>query len=265
MTPIATSYSVFTKFWNLPLEELARTLSNTGVDGAELPVRDGYPVTMENIGSMLPEAAKIFADHGQRIFSIAPPIGPLSQSLIETCAKAGVVYLRVMIKVGGEGYLKAEEDACRHYESLIPWLEDTGMKIGVQNHADYFVANAAGLRRVVERFDARHVAAVYDVGHCGLDGEIPEIAVDLLHSHLLTVNLKNMVWEETKHTDGNFARWKRPVVAGRKGLMPWPDVAAALRKRNWSGMVNICSEYSDLTHKNELLADDIAFAREYFG
>jgi len=242
MKPIATTCSVFTKFWNLPIPELAATLNRIGVDGAELPVRDGYPVNMENVVRTLPEAAKIFADHGQRIISVAPPIGPIPPELVEACAWAGVTYIRVMVRVGEDGYLAAEDTACRHFESLISLLEHYGVTIGVQNHCDAFVASAAGLRRIVERFDPKHVAAVYDVGHCGLDGEIPPLAVDLLLSHLLAVNLKNMIRVKKRHDDGDFARWERPVVAGRQGFTPWPDVASALRARGWSGIINLCAE-----------------------
>lgn len=258
-------YSVFTKFWNLPIAELAQVLVRAGVNGAEMPVRPGYPVDPANAARALPEAARIFADAGLKIFSIAPPEGPIDERLVAACAAAGVPLMRVMVKVGPAGYLACEAAACREYERLLPVLARHGVKIGVQNHYGNFVATAAGLRRIVEKFHPRQVGAVYDVGHCCLNGEIPELAIDLLWSHLAMLNLKNMTWERIPGTDpAGAVRWRKRVIAGREGLAPWPDAVAGLRRRGWEGIATICAEFDDLAAKERLLLEDVAFAKELF-
>ena len=48
------SFSVFTKPWKMPLPDLARFVHRLGFEGIELPVRPGYQVLPENVGSDLP-------------------------------------------------------------------------------------------------------------------------------------------------------------------------------------------------------------------
>jgi sugar phosphate isomerase/epimerase len=255
--------SVFTKLWNESLPELARRLSGLGVDGLELPVRPGYPMEPARLETDLPAAARLFADAGLRIFSIAPPIEmQVNERLIAACASAGVPMIRTMVPIDARGYMACEAEARNAIASQMPVLLSHGIRLGVQNHYGRFVANAAGLRRIVENFDPRAVAAVYDVGHCGLDGEIPELAIDLLWSHLGMVNLKNMIWERTDPPDAVAATWRKRVVAGRDGLASWPDAIGRLLARGFQGVITICAEFEDLAHKDELLAADIAFVKE---
>ena len=65
--------TVFAKPWRFALPMLAKHISALGFDGVELPVRPGYPVTPENVGAELAEAARIPGDHGLKITSIAGP------------------------------------------------------------------------------------------------------------------------------------------------------------------------------------------------
>lgn len=257
------SLSVFTKLWNEPLPVLARRLRGLGVDGLELPVRPGYPLEPARLETDLPAAARLFADSGLRIFSIAPPVEmQINERLVATCAAAGVPMIRTMVPVDDRGYLACETAARNAIASQVTALLLHGIRLGVQNHYGRFVASAAGLRRIVEAFDPRAVAAVYDVGHCGLDGEIPDLAIDLLWSHLGMVNLKNMVWERTDPPGAVAATWRKRVVAGREGLASWPDAIGRLLARGFRGVITICAEFEDLTRKDDLLAADIAFARE---
>ena len=69
-----TQFTVFTKPWpDMSLPELARFIQKLGFHGVELPVRPGYQVVPENVEKGLPEAARIFADHGVKIGSVAGP------------------------------------------------------------------------------------------------------------------------------------------------------------------------------------------------
>jgi sugar phosphate isomerase/epimerase len=263
MPTSAINISVFTKLWNEPLPALARRLHEWGVDGLELPVRPGYPVEPARLETDLPAAARLFADAGLRIFSIAPPVDmQVDGRWVAACGAAGVPLIRTMIPVDARGYLACEAAAQNAIAAQVPALISHGVRVGVQNHYGRFVANAAGLRRVVEHFDSRAVTAVYDVGHCGLDGEIPELAIDLLWSHLGMVNLKNMVWERTNGPDSIAATWRKRVVAGREGLASWPDAIAQLLARGFEGVMTISAEFDEVARKEELLAADLAFARE---
>ena len=56
-------YVYFTKeLKDLDLKSMAQFAVDVGVDGFDLTVRPGYPVTPDNVATALPEAVRIFKD-----------------------------------------------------------------------------------------------------------------------------------------------------------------------------------------------------------
>ena len=255
-------YTVFTKPWKQPLDEVGAFLERLGFDGVELPVRPGFQVEPENVTKGLPEAAKALGKHGQRIASVA---GPTDEPTIAACAEAGVPVIRICVSVPQDsGYFAAVEDCQRQWDELVPLLDRHGVTLGIQNHCNRCVANAMQLWHAISRYDPQHVAAVWDPGHCAVDGEVPELALDILESHLCMVNLKNPVYRDAAPEGAERAEWKLSWTTGRRGLADWARVAALLKTRGWSGPVCLTAEYSDHDAVDRLIADDIAFARECF-
>ena len=245
------------------MPELGRHVKELGFDAIELPVRSGYQVLPENVARDLPKAAATLEKLGIKIASIA---GSVNEDNIAACAEAGVPIIRDGISIpAGETYLEAEARVKRELEALVPLLDRHGVTIGLQNHCDRFVANAAGLRRIVEGFNPKHVGAVWDAAHCALDGEIPELAVDILWSHLCMVNLKNAFWRLTNGPEAPHAEWESYWTSGRRGLASWPRVTNELKKRNYRGVVCLTAEYSDHDAVDRLVAGDIEFAKSLFG
>jgi sugar phosphate isomerase/epimerase len=254
-------FSVFTKAWKMPLPELGKLVSGLGFSAIELPVRPGYQVTPETVGSELPKAAKTLADFGVSIASIA---GPTDEPTLAACAEAGVPTIRVMIFIGDENYLEKEAQQHREYDALVPLLEKYGVRIGVQNHCDRFVCNAMGLRQLIAKYDPRHIGAVWDAAHNALNGEDPEMALDMVWSHLCMVNLKNAFWRRTTGPEAEHVQWRPYWTTGRQGLASWPRVAAELKRRGWRGVLCLSAEYEDEASVNRLIAEDIAFAKSLF-
>lgn len=256
-------FSVFTKPWKMPmsLPELGRFVKGLGFDGIELPVRPGYQVEPENVAD-LPEAAKQLADCGVKICSIA---GPTDEATIAACGQAGVPIIRICVSIPKDGgYLEAEAQTQRTFDALAPVLEEHGVTIGVQNHCFRCVTSAIGLRHLIEKYDPKHVAAVWDPAHCALDGEDPELAADILWSHLCTVNLKNAYWVRKTGTEAEDVEWGIHWTTGRQGLASWPRVVAELKQRSYSGTVCLCAEFSDHDAVERLTAEDIAYAKSLF-
>ncbi len=253
-------FSVFTKPWKMPTPELGDLISALGFTGVELPVRPGYQVEPENVED-LPEAAEQLAEHGVKITSIA---GPTDERTIAACADAGVPIIRTCVSVGDEGYMATEAQTQREFDEKVPLLDRYGVTIGVQNHADRNVGSAAGTLRLIENYDPRHIAAVWDPAHCALCGEQPELAVDILWSHLCMVNLKNAIWNRVSGPEAEVAQWSRSWTTGRHGLASWPQVAEVLKQRGWEGVLCLSATYSDNESVNRLTADDIAFAKSLF-
>jgi len=258
------SFSLFTKPWKTPLPELAQFTAGLGFDGIELPVRPGYPVSPENAPRDLPVAARVMADHGLKIFSIAPPGGPVGESLIAACAEAGVPVIRVMAPIGADGYLASVARLQREYDGLLPLLERYGAQLGVQNHVGRMVCNAMGLRHLIGQYDPRRIAAVWDAAHNALSGEEPELALDIIWSHLCMVNLKNAFWRRAGGPESEDVRWRPWWTTGPQGLASWPRVAAELKRRDYRGVVCLTAEYSDEAAVSRLIAQDIGFAKALF-
>src|SRR5579872_4965658 len=255
-------FSVFTKPWpNKSIDELGRFVHWLGFDGIELPVRAGFPVNPENVATELPRAVKTLAAHNVKIFSIA---GSATEPMIAACAAAGVPTVRIMAPVGDGGYLASEGRLRAELQALVPSLERHGVRIGVQNHNGRYICNASGLRALLAGLHPRHVGAVWDAAHNALQGEDPELAIDIVWHHLCMVNLKNAVWQKRPGSKGAPAEWRVEWVAGRGGLAPWKRVADELTRRQYRGVVCLTAEYSDETHLDSLIAEDLHFARSLF-
>ena len=253
-------YTVFTKPWrDKPLAELGQYVKSLGFDGVELPVRPGYQVEPENVEKGLPEAARILREQGVKIGTLA---GPTDERTIAACAAAGVPIIRICVNVDPEvGYMAEEARIQREFDAMIPALDRYGVAFGVQNHCSFQVNNAMGIRHLIEKYDPRHICAVLDQAHCGLNGEPPEFAIDIVWPYLKVMNLKSAYWQRTNGPDAESAEWKVYWTTGRHGLAFWPRVAAEFKKRNFSGDVCITAEYSDRESVDRLIAEDIAFAR----
>lgn len=260
--------TVFSKPWKLPLAEMAVAIKKLGFDGVELPVRPGFQVQPENVEKGLPEAIRILGEQGLVIGSVA---GPTDEPTIAACAAAGVPIIRTLVKVPeGGSYLAVMNDAIREYEKLLPALETSGVTIGIQNHCNREVSSVMGIRYLVEKFPASAVAAVLDVGHCGLAGEFADLAVDILWDHLCLVNLKNAVWRRTNDEKDETPKFGSFWTLGRDGMGNWKSFIDELKKRKYTGDYCLSAEYSakvgeDLTGESEtliqMIAEDLVYAR----
>ncbi len=256
-------YTVFSKPWKtMPLPELARHISELGFTGVELPVRPEFQVEPENVTEGLPEAAKVFADHGVAIESIA---GPTDEPTIAACAEAGVPMIRICLPIGEDGYLATEARYRREFDELAPVLEQHGVAVGIQNHCNNQVATSVGVMRIIGDLPPGQFCAVWDPAHNVVAGEIPEQAIDIFWSHLGMVNLKSPWWMRANGPEAERAEWRLLWTSGRQGIAPWERVVELLKARGWEGPVCLTAEYSDHDAVDRLIADDLAFAKELFG
>jgi len=256
-------FAVFTKPWKtMSLPALGAFVKGMGFDGIELPVRPGYQVEPGDVTANLPKAAQILAAEGIRIFSVA---GSTDEATIAACAAAGVPIIRVCLDIPpGRAYLDHEAHIQAEYDRLVPLLERYGVRIGVQNHSGRYIANAMGLRHLIERYAPAQVGAVLDPAHCALNGEIPELALDIVWSHLCMVNLKNVYWHRVNGPEAAVAHYERRWTSGSQGLLSWETVAGELRRRDYTGPICLTAEYSAEDDVDRLIARDIQFARSLF-
>lgn len=257
-------FSVFTKPWpKLEAAALGACVRDMGFEWIELPVRPGFQVEPEHVARDLPRVARILAEAGVGIASVA---GPPQEPVLAACAEAGVPLVRVMYGLGqGEGYLAAEARARADLQALVPLCARYGVQVGVQNHSGRFVApHALGLARLLAGLPAAQVGAIWDAAHNALEGEEAECAVEILWPHLLMVNLKNGYRRQVNGPEAERAQWRTYWTDGRHGLCSWPAVAGALRARGYDGVVCLTAEYSAEGDVGRLARSDLADAQAVF-
>ena len=103
-----------------------------------------------------------------------------------------------------------------------------------------------------------------DAAHCALNGEIPQLALDIVWSHLCLVNFKNAYWRRANGPEALVAEHEVYWTSGRQGLSSWGTVAAELQRRGYDGPVCLTAEYSDTGAVDRLIAEDIGYARLLF-
>ena len=136
------------------------------------------------------------------------------------------------------------------------------MQIGVQNHSGRFVpVNEMGLFQLLKDYDRRHVAAVWDPAHNALEGIDCEAALDIVAPLLCVVNLKNAYWRRVSGPEADIAQWRIYWTSGAQGRASWARVIAKLKAIGYDGPICFSAEYSDEGRVDELIVQDLAFAR----
>ena len=237
--------TVFSKPWpELSLEALGKLVKGLGFAGVELPVRPGYQVTPENVTQGLPEAAKILADQGVAIGSLA---GPADERTIEACAAAGCPIIRVCVDIQRKlgSYFENEARVRAGYDVLAPALKQHGVSIGVQNHCDRCVGSAIGIMHLIEQYDPAVVSAVLDPGHCAVDGEPPDMAIDITWSHLSLINMKSASHRRTNGLNEVEPTWEVYWTSAQHAGYSWRATLEELRKRDYRKDLCLVAEYTD--------------------
>ena len=247
---------LFTKPWpGLSLPELGRLVKRLGCDGVELPVRPGYQVTPDRVAKGLPEAARLLSKEGVKIGSVA---GSTDEATIAACGEAGVPILRVCLAVDLKmGYKASEEKLRREYDALVPLLRKHNVSIGVQNHCGNMIGSAIGVMHLIEGYEPAAVSAVLDPAHCAVAGEPPEMAIDIVWSHLSLMNFKAASHWRTNGLNAPEAAWEVYWTTAQHSGYSWKAAVAELKKRDYSKDICLPAEYSDWRKGGQLMGDDV--------
>ena len=268
----AVRFTVFTKAWpQLEVAKLGDLVRGLGFDGIELPVRPGFQVTPDAVTRRLPEAARILAERGVKIGSVA---GSIDEPTIAACGESGVPIIRVMAPIDpAAGYRESELALRRQYDAVLSLLRKHGVAIGVQNHSGAWIGSAIGIMRLVEGYDPKLVGIVLDPAHCGLAGEPDAMAIDVAWPHLLLVNLKSGYWRRTAGPEIPDAPWRWYWTIGGQGVSSWRTVATELQRRGYAGDLCLSAEYSASEDKDDprygdevipLITQDLRYALSLF-
>lgn len=249
--------AVFTKPWNDAIEALADRMAALGVQGIELPIRPGYQVTPENVTQALPNVVRVLKDRGLTIASVA---APLDDAIIKACGDNGIDIVRTMVGVdlGKARYAETIAQHRARYDELLPLLDATGVRIGVQNHSGNCIGSAIGLFHLMEKYDPRHVCAILDMAHCGIAGEPIELSVDLLWERMPNlINFKNAFRKRVNGPEEAEAVFETHWTTGPNGAYSWSGLVKELRRRDFSGWFVLPGEYSDPGGQPQRMGDDV--------
>lgn len=261
------TYAVFAKPWkNLTILELAKHIKKLGFEWIELPVRPGFACEPDNIETSLPMAITLLADEGVHVLNVTAANPLTDERLYVACLRAGIRMNRVMFdRREGENYWKAEARARKKLDEAMPLCERYGFQIGIQNHYGLCVpVNAMGMHNLVKEYDPKYVGAIWDPAHNALEGEASEPALDIVSSHLCIVNLKNAYWKVVAESAADSRDWEVYWATGRQGRASWPQVAAKLKRMDYSGAVCLSAEYSESHRVDSLIVEDLAYAQACF-
>src|SRR5579885_824887 len=240
-------YVYFTKSLQaLDVPALITFLKDAGLDGADMAVRPGYPVTPDNVTTELPRAARAFKDAGLTIGLVSTPTTlndadvAASKAIFEACAKAEVPAVKVGYFPYQGKFDAALAEGRRRLAGFARLAEKTGVKACYHTHSGNMLGNnGAGLRLLLHDLDPHHVGAFLDTGHTAVNGGPIHYELDLVRQWLSLLAIKDRLWEKKK------GAWEYAVVPAGEGIVRWADVAAGLKDVRFNGTVSLHAEYEE--------------------
>lgn len=263
-------FIMFTKHLaGLDLAALIDGLCRVGVNGADLCVREGYPVAPSNIEKTLPLAAAEFAKANLAIPLVTGPTDLIhpnvdyAERLYAACGEANVK----QIKLGywrwhpGMDYW-AEVDRAREVLDQFQELSaKTGVQTVVHTHSgNYLGLNASAAMTLVKGFDPQHIGLFLDPGHLAINGEPIDMALNIAKPYLAVVALKDFIREHVSK-DGQRI-WDKATRRLGWGIVDWPTTIATLTAMKFAGPISIHAEYEeDAETVLDLTRTDVRFVR----
>jgi sugar phosphate isomerase/epimerase len=261
-------YVYFTKTLQaLGVPGLIAFLKETGLEGADMAVRPGYPVTPENALAELPRAARAFADEGLFIGLVSTPTNlndpdsPAAQRIFEAAGKAGIAAVKIGYFPYTGRFDAALAEARTRLGGFAKLAETTGAKVCYHTHSGSNLGGAgAALRLLLQELDPHHVGAFVDTGHTAINGGPIRLELDMVRSWFALLAIKDMAWEKGK--DG----WKHSVVPAGEGIVNWKEVGQAVKECKFNGTVSLHGEYEtmDLPERKKLALQELALLKKNF-
>jgi sugar phosphate isomerase/epimerase len=259
----------FTKTLNrLSLKDLAAFCKDTGLDGVDLTVRPGHPVTPDNALAELPAAARLFKDAGLVIglvtapTGLTDPAGKQARAIFDACARAGVPAVKIGYFPYRPPFDERLKDARAKLAGFAKLAERTKVKACYHTHSGAMLGNnGAGIRLLMQGLDPHHAGVFFDTGHTAVNGGPVGMELDLVGDWLSLVAIKDMAWSKGK------AGWESRVVPVGDGIVRWPEVGRALKERRFNGTVSLHAEYEekDLDERKKLAKQELAALKKYLG
>jgi sugar phosphate isomerase/epimerase len=265
----AMRYVYFTKaLKELDVKGVAAFCQEIGVDGVDLTVRRGYPVSPDNAATALPEAVKVFQDAGLVLglasidTDVNDPNSATAKSVFDACAKVEAPAVKIGYFSYKPPFDEALKDARSRLEGFSKMAERTKVRVCYHTHSGANIGNnCASLRMLLSDLDPHYVGAFVDTGHTAVNGGPIRMELDQVRSWLSMLAIKDMLW--SKGDKG----WKYDVVPAGDGIVRWDDVAAAVKERKFNGTISLHGEYAtkDMDERKALAKRELEFLKKLLG
>ena len=215
------------------------------IQGLDLAVRPGYPVTPDNVATILPKWAEMLAKEKLSIGLVTAPTDlnnpedKRARTMFRACKAAGVAAIKIGYFGFSGGYPQEFAKAKAALSGFAELAKETGVKVLHHTHSGgYLGNNAAGQRLIFEGIDPHYLGSFLDTGHLALGGGPFAQEVELIKPWFSCLAIKDIEW----FRDGSV--WKNQVVPVGSGIVRWAEVGKALKKNSFDGTVSLHGEYA---------------------
>ena len=259
-------YCVFSKhFQTMKAEELGKTLTQIGVNGVDLTVREGGHIQPARVKNELPRFQEILGTQGIKISMLTTAIVEMNdeaRDIIEVCAKSNIKYIKLgyWIYKGFGYYEKQAEEVKKALARLQPVFRDNGVKAGFHNHSGMCMGlNANHILRLIEDCDPEVIGVYYDVGHSIIEGSDCGwmMDMDIAKERLFMIAVKDMAWFRLGGANEPKKGWVRKMVPLEAGLTDWKKFVECLKQLKFNGPISFHSEYQGGHSWKDLSAEEV--------
>ena len=209
LSSVAAEFSppivVFSKVYqtlHLNFDDAASVTAEAGLNGIDLPLRDGGEITPERAGDGLPKYSEALRKRGLQLPLLTTGIistsSPHAEEILRTAKKLGVQFYRVGFneKQSDTPVEKQIAEAKARLKDLAAMNKELGIGGLVQNHSpsghSYLGGDLKELEQLVEDLPPDQMGVAFDIGHALIvhkDGWRPHF--EKLKSHLKIAYIKD--------------------------------------------------------------------------
>lgn len=218
-------YCTFIKFLqDLSYEQLAQTLQEIGLDGAEVTVRKGGYIAPEAAADELPKLAEIFAKHGLKINIVTTDIvgidSPNARAILKTAGELGIPNYRMgYCRYDMEAPIQPQLEVLKPtFKELAALNRESRVSALYHNHSGrgYVGATFWDLRQLLRDIPREEIGCVFDVRHAVAEGSSAwPVFYDIIKPHLSALSVKDFHWTQKKDGDKRLAAVHCPLGEGQ--------------------------------------------------
>ena len=224
----------------IPLLDKLKLVKDLGFDGVEFNSPVDFSLkelvaAKEKTGLLFPSTVN--KDHWSKPLSDPDPsvrefiIDSITKSLEETKELGGDTVLVVPGVVNDKvSYEAAYNTALESIRKLIPAVERTGVRIGLENVWNNFIISPLEAKQLVDTINHPLIGFYFDIGNILRYGW-PEHWIETLNKRIVKLHIKE--FSRKKMNDEGL--WKGFEVELTEGDIDWKAVMDSLRKTNYQG------------------------------